>query len=1034
MVLTRHFSLVCSRGDGPHSPFLIGLFQRRWSSLAISHWSVPVEMVLTISPWSVPAYSSFFIGLFQCTRHFSLVCSRGDGPHSPFLIGLFQRRWSSLAISHWSVPAEMVLTRLDLPDLLEQEVTNLSAMKERHRQEVNAEAAKAGSADPSAQSQTLTRRQSENSQPTNVITVSSQSQGDRGVDAGSSQQEVAESSATRTSRLQQAGNPATAASQRESRSSTVEASDFESTHDDGGVDNGSNVWPAASSRNRLVSLGSDGDVQSSACRPDGAPGSTDSFSHRQLDDLETSALSDLFNDSTHEAFASLPRDETMDGASVSVFSAAKKMNPRLGDHRIISGKASIETSSGHSEDLAAADRRNQDHQERVFSVPLKPVISSGLTSEARQTVPDSCISQTIQNRICKKDSHQGHRPQDPHPDPSDPCGQSCTSTDLLDSIDKEHAGKLVCVKKNSKAPSESSRRLTSRLKDRLNSFVRSSRPDCLSRGSGGGGHCETTSSAREGKNGAVESRSPSADRSQQEKRPNFGNKFSASSKKQQSVISSSDEVDDDEAREAESVPNKQQRQSSDSSKGKPNLAEKENARRAESEATTDSAFSSTHRRTSAESMSQSASNDSSLPKKAKQSHRSASARTSSSELDDSRAESLCGDATPRSKVSWNTLSKLKQFSFSSSADESPSDNKKQHDGQRASHSAGQDSSLCDQPDNTVMHSGEPCANACAKTTSSLDRQRVRQPGQKNISKSDPSGGSAGSKDNGGSTLHCGGAKYTESITSSASVKSAGKVQSAFFQLPDDSDEDSDSFSGTTSAKKRKCFQLANDSDNDDTEDQRRTRVSGNASAIPDSQESFFSSQSSVQDDSYRADGKQLPNNTEKINPSSDRCETPSHLLQSQDSLTVTQSSIQNQVKDMNQGQTVAAARQKCLPTVGGTPSNSQGNLASSTPVVSKQNETESLFPKDSNGNMFEKGRDSVVSGKNNNSAGKTTPAWLMKLNSQRKCPTSASTVSSSLSSALTSPFMTVDDDDLDLDLDFDQPFKKQRKSWQGYAE
>ena len=922
----------------------------------------------------------------------------------------------------------MVLTRLDLPDLLEQEVASLAAMKERHRQEVSAEAAKAGSADPSAQSQTLTRRQCENSQPANVITISSQSQGDGGVDAGRSQQEVAESLATRASQLQQAGNPATAASQRESRRLTVEASDFESTHDDGGVDNGSNVWPAASSRNRLVSLGSDGDVQSSSCRPDGAPGSTDSFSHRQLDDLETSALSDLFDDSTHEAFASPPRDETMAGASGSVFSAAKKMNPRLGDHSITSGKASIETSSGHFEDLAAADRRNQDHQERSFSVPLKPVISSGLTSDARQTVPDSCISQTIQNRICRKDSHQGHRPQDPLPDLSDPCGQSSTSTDLLDSIDEEHAGKLVCVKKNSKAPSGSSRRLTSRLKDKLNSFVRSSRPDRLSRGSGGGGLCQTTSSAREGKDGTVESRSPSAERIQQEKRPNLGNMSSASSKKQQSVISSSDEVDNDEAREEESVPKKQQRQSFNSSRGKADLADKENARRAESEATTDNAFSSTHRRTSAESMSQSASNDSSLPKKAKQSHESSSARTSSSELDDSRAESLCGDATPRSKVARNTLSKLKQFSFSSSADESPSDNKKQHDGQRASHSTAQDSSLCDQPSNTVMHSGEPCANACVKTTSSLDRQPVPQPGQKNISKSDPSGGSAASKDNGGSTLHCRLAKYTESRTSSASAKSAGKVQSAFFQLPDDSDEDSDSFSGTTSVKKRKCFQLANDNDNDDTEDQRRTRVAGNASAIPDSHASFFSSQSSVQDDSCRADGKQLPNNTEKINPSSDRCETPSHLLQSQDSLTLTQSSIQNQVKDMDQGQAVAAARQRCLPTVGGTPSNSQGNQASSTPVVSKQNETENLFPKDSNGNRFEKGSDSVVSGKNNNSAGKTTPAWLMKLNSQRKCPTSASTVTSSLSSASTSPFMTVDDDDLDLDLDFDQPFKKQRKS------
>lgn len=68
--------------------------------------------------------------------------------------------------------------------------------------------------------------------------------------------------------------------------------------------------------------------------------------------------------------------------------------------------------------------------------------------------------------------------------------------------------------------------------------------------------------------------------------------------------------------------------------------------------------------------------------------------------------------------------------------------------------------------------------------------------------------------------------------------------------------------------------------------------------------------------------------------------------------------------------------------------------------------------------------------KGSTSSGKFTPMWLLKLNSQRKCPTSAgttTTTSSSSSSLLPATFLD-DDLDLDLDLDFDQPFKRQRKS------
>ena len=138
--------------------------------------------------------------------------------------------------------AEMVLTRLALTDLLEQEMASLTAMKERRRQEVDAEAARAcHSADSSTQSQTSTHRRGE-SAPPNVITINSQSQGGVAVDATKPREDAAGSSTTTaTGQLRPAGNQSSAASQRVSRSSTFGVSASEAVDGGDADDDSSNV-------------------------------------------------------------------------------------------------------------------------------------------------------------------------------------------------------------------------------------------------------------------------------------------------------------------------------------------------------------------------------------------------------------------------------------------------------------------------------------------------------------------------------------------------------------------------------------------------------------------------------------------------------------------------------------------------------------------------------------------------------------------------------------------------------------------------
>jgi hypothetical protein len=268
-----------------------------------------------------------------------------------------------------------------------------------------------------------------------------------------------------------------------------------------------------------------------------------------------------------------------------------------------------------------------------------------------------------------------------------------------------------------------------------------------------------------------------------------------------------------------------------------------------------------------------------------------------------------------------------------------------------------------------------------------------------------------------------------------STDSKAQPTNPFFQLLDDSDEDimDDSFF-SASSKKRKCFQLSDDLEN------KKVKQAPDDKLAP----------KKGQTGKNGGIGNQLPEAKAR-----DRCQSPSILLHSQHSLTLSQKAGQGQVKE--QGMDEA----KLLPSIGGTPSHSQDKMSgaffSSTPVPKSASENDntsstshlshSTRPNatDSHTSALKPTVDASSSGitdavstpvvtttdKRPASSGKTTPSWLLKLNSNsqnRSKPVSAASSSSSSSSLFMGGGGVCDDLDLDLDLDFDQPFKKQRKS------
>ncbi|XP_070200187.1 DNA helicase MCM9-like isoform X2 [Littorina saxatilis] len=1018
------------------------------------------------------------------------------------------------AEEEYILQAEMVLTRLDLTDLLEHEMNNHTAMKERRQHEQEAEAATARlSADSTTQLPLSSDpRQRQISQSACIITVDSQSQrpdypSDGSLRRGQNSQAACVVSVDSQPQKHDANTRDASLSWRQnSQAASMVSVDLHSQRRDGMADAATHQENAAehSSRKALSSIRlgasqttlasrsmerplasqltrteADDDDRDNRCElfeeqntgqstshlpssfsrsqtlqpnnsKSGGASSTEhhgtgNLTHHpqpQFDDLETSALSDIFDDSVHEIFAkpsTARKNSEVDGASKDCSSSVNRRNLDVHGKTNMTSKSQVNNastnlalpqvsshmSSQHPLDLGDKERSHNDQQNSDTTSAesrAKP-----FSSDSSRAVTDSCISQTIQSRMSRTDPNQRQQPPDDFTG-TDP--QFPSSSDLLDSIDKEQSGRLI-YSKNSKVTTESSKRLASKLKDRLSGFVRNSHPQRLSHSEKddndlGDAFFNTSALSKEKSEEPDESKRRTGEALKISQKGQGTS--STGQRKQQPAVTDNDLSSDCDRNDA-FVSSKQ-------AKGKSSKDKLEQKRSGSEKSDT---FASVTPKTRRASSNKDPASDSSRSKKEKQSD-FPSAQRNKAGLNTSRTDPCSGGET-KSRVSQGTLSKLKKFSFSSSAeDESPTAEQKRKSIEPVSYNDPLNSSLTAQSqtkrDSAVKRQRENRTDVGVET----DRRDHVDHGHSFQQKLPETSTllTLGENEKSKSTVDQGNA---ESRPSASSVV-LSKNPSSFFQLPDDSDDDlDDSFLGT-SVKKRKCFKLSNDSDDDDDNLNGRDKVPGKSELtkaaaaggtcmMPDSQTSIFSSQSSARAElTSKAESRELAvmRNTNQKGVTK-RSETPSALLQSQNSLTLSQSSVHNQLKDIDQRQVVA--RQPYLPAVGGTPSNSQNNFPTSTPVESRPYQSEKPVP----GNLTQSGSDkrsnSSLPQNKSNSAGKTTPAWLMKLNAQRKCPTLAGTVSSSFSSTSASPFLSVgddDDDDLDLGLDFDQPFKKQRKS------
>ncbi|XP_076450978.1 uncharacterized protein LOC143286913 [Babylonia areolata] len=368
------------------------------------------------------------------------------------------------AEEEYRLQVEMVLTRLDLPDLLQEEVDSLQAQAHRHRQDthtLSSPGAHPFSTSPS-QSQSSAPVQKEDAEAPSVITVPSQSQ------------QSEDSSA--------AGRPAV---------------------DGDGVIRASQIrlgWPQTDTSSHLPATGSADEAGGSMNKDKHRDGShcttvldpvrrqePDVFGRGQgghhtsggdgvsfiVDDLETSAVSDIFEDSTVEGVDPYVKEEPREeGVSETLphSSQTNKAGVPEGNKRPAANSAHKVNAGDESGDQSASSSVSQlEVTDSRVQVPATAVLS----------VPASCISQTIQNRIHRKEALHT-----PHLEVSNVCDSS--SSDFLDGINGDNSSRLICVKNKDKVPIEASKRLASKLKDKLSSYVRTSCAERLTHGAGKG--------------------------------------------------------------------------------------------------------------------------------------------------------------------------------------------------------------------------------------------------------------------------------------------------------------------------------------------------------------------------------------------------------------------------------------------------------------------------------------------------------------------------------------------------------------------
>ncbi|KAL8614465.1 hypothetical protein ACOMHN_007801 [Nucella lapillus] len=950
------------------------------------------------------------------------------------------------AEEEYRLQVEMVLTRLDLLDLMQPEMETLDAMACQRRQEADAVSAGADHSSSAPLPQSSFPERKEKTEAFDVITVSSQSQPD-GATSTASRCDMDGSALTRASPIR-LGRSGTNSSSQQKEASQIRLGE------NGANPSSSQQQTAGSSstnprdganKNSGTSLADSG-IRQELCVSErkrsggGNPAWGDVASHSSVDELETSAVSDMFEESSHNIATPTIEKSTVEehGTSHSAVHSSKQKS--RSQKTAVSSFSSVEL-------VDSRTPRSDTHHNRL-SATTSTLSSAELREDktlgSKSILSDSCISQTIQNRIHRKEvAHQ------PSPDVSDASDPPCP--DLLDHIDRGHGGqgsRLTYVKKG-KGPTEASKHLASKLKDKLNSYVRDSRSDRLMHSAGRENVSTSVKTAvsdseedsekteKEGRKSEANKKKEKSCNEGSEKQgkgvSKQGNKggrketlLSGAKPKshRRSVISDGDDEGEESfCKKREQTDDRKSQYRQKKEKLSTDIEKQSIQAVGPEERRQSSEYLDTHR---ARTLSAEHSSERSSPGMHCDSNRSLNGSTISS------------DGASKPKVSHSTLSKLKRFSFSSSPEASPGETKRQNNSEVINSSVSPSVGM----QNDVHVSGKSNGNNCSAEQRSRSHcvleEGVRGSSLKNgHQRGERREASASSSPSSSQNQTSAIQTHFETATSSTHHDTLSSTQSRVFALPDSSDEDlDDSFFAAAGPKKRKCFQLSDEGGGEGKTDcpkEQTVRPNkncvGNKMAVDGTQQGHDGSASSQTDvasslrSAHTTVEKRDCQQSAYHDTFTDRCDSPS-VLHSQHSLTLSQSSSSSKV--IHQGQ--SAVKQGHLPSIGGTPGHSQA-WSSSPTASSSQAEGESPAGPD---RLKNKNQGSKMSEKL--SSQKTTPAWLVKLQSQRKeGAASAGTVSSTTSSSTKpAPFLALsdddDDDELGWDLDFDQPFKRQRKS------
>ncbi|PVD33712.1 hypothetical protein C0Q70_04972 [Pomacea canaliculata] len=838
---------------------------------------------------------------------------------------LYQFTTSAQNTAFGLVAAEMILTRLDLKDFLEEELANMAAMK-KAREQVSGLSKKGAGGPASSSSHSQNPRYSpcptqDRLPSADIIIISSQSQqhtsaigrADRDYGTETEQrhlnaEEVSDTKLTNEESIKTdrrgVGSAETAAAQivsvviEQQPETGADLSELS-----GGSTKQEELPSSESQRYTVLKDGAGGASQSSdlashrrQTSPEGytTPPKSLQSAEDELYDVsdnhEVSGLADLFEESASEIFAK------------PVVSNRPSMHPKTVERK--------GSSSSDSEDCG--------------KLPLIEHSECSRSAAACDSSAQSCISQTIEKRISHQDSHDHPQMQ---MDSEDATSLSVPAN-CLHATDIRQSAQLICVKNNSRDPrSAPSKRLAVKLKQQINM------------------HRENKDLASKPGNSLSE-----------QTMDGFG--------QHRSENHTTDNVAGGQRRKMDTERTDNQTEPDNPTPPSSRWVRLSEAICDQDETNTETAY-------------QPLKNLSSrlpavkpiLPKQV-------------SEL--VPASDRC--AQPDDKVSKNTLTKLKQFCFHPSSAVSV----------KASEGRTRSTSSTEQHSDFTIDDAEK---------NGVKKSRKQQDPDPNARKADQVFGSP--KETRASPTV---ARVPIQVSESEGISHETRARKCF-QLSDSSDDEYGLGAATVLKKKAKRKWLETENGSDDGGDEairdlaiteQFKRRSVNTDLCSESLSPSAVRPSGAQavrpyGGSSLASGiARLAQGKQREKPGEGRCQTPSALLQSQDSLTLSQT-VATDFSFSDSGH--EANQHTRLPVLGGSPTK------------------RATLGDDPSNEAF--------GGSSKSSSSKATPTWLQKLHSQRMCPPSAHRPPSFSASV----FVTQDsDDDLDLEVDFEKPFNQQAKS------